>query len=270
MQAAAPPNTAAMHPQRAPAPAATRHVLCMKWGSKYGPEYVNRLYAMAQRHLQGPFRFICLTDDVQGIRPEVECFPIPELDWQRYPRQPDRAWKKLATFSPDLRERYGLQGVALFLDLDVVVVGPLDDFFTLPGPFRIIHDYPRPWKRHRITGNSSVYRFEIGAHPDVLEYFQRNVAQVQQQFRNEQAYLSDYLHRQGQLAYWPEPWCPSFKYHGIPAWPSNYWREPFIPEQARIVIFHGECNPPDALAGRRNRRFRYIRPARWIAKHWRE
>jgi hypothetical protein len=28
-----------------------RNVICMKWGTKYGPEYVNRLYAMVRRHL---------------------------------------------------------------------------------------------------------------------------------------------------------------------------------------------------------------------------
>ena len=39
-------------------------------------------------------------------------------------------------------------------------------------------------------------------------------------------------------------------------------------EHARIMVFHGECNPPDALAGRRNRRFRFIRPARWITSFW--
>ena len=58
----------------------TRHVLCMKWGTKYGPHYVNNLYAMARRHLRGDFRFICLTDNTEGIRAEVECFPIPRLD----------------------------------------------------------------------------------------------------------------------------------------------------------------------------------------------
>ena len=148
-----------------------------------------------------------------------------------------------------------------------MITGSLDDFFTQPGEFLIIHDYKRPW---RITGNSSVYRFELGAHPDVLEHFRGHFAEIRAQFRNEQAYLSDFLHRQGKLAYWPADWCPSFKYHGIPAWPTNYWRVPFVPPGARIVIFHGECNPPDALAGRRNRRFRYIRPATWVAEHWHE
>jgi hypothetical protein len=45
---------------------------------------------------------------------------------------------------------------------------------------------------------------------------------------------------------------------------------PQIPADARIVIFHGECNPPDALAGKRNRKFRFIKPALWVAEHWTE
>lgn len=244
------------------APAPERNVICMKWGSKYGPEYVNRLYAMVRRHLTGEFRMVCLTDDASGIRPEVQCFPIPALDLPA--GSPERGWTKLVTFKKDL---CGLTGTALFLDVDVVIVGDLDSFFDEPGEFLIIHDYKRPW---RITGNSSVYRFELGAHPEVLTYFRNHVEEVQARFRNEQAYLSDVIHRSGKLKYWPSTWCPSFKYHGIPAWPSNYWKAPFIPEDARIVIFHGECNPPDALAGKRNRRFRHILPAHWVAQHWRE
>jgi hypothetical protein len=246
----------------------TRHLICIKWGTKYGPHYVNSLYAMARRHLSGEFRFICLTDDAQGIRPEVECFPIPAVKIRpEAPGVNDRAWRKLTTFSPVLAEQYGLHGPALFLDLDVVIVGSLDDFFTSPGEFLIIKDYRRPW---RITGNSSVYRYEIGAHPDVLDYFRNHEVAVRQKFHNEQAYLSDYLYKQGKLQYWPAAWCPSFKYHCIPTWPSNYWRPPFIPKEARIIIFHGECNPPDALAGRRNRRFRHIQPADWVKEYWHE
>jgi hypothetical protein len=242
-----------------------RHILCMKWGTKYGPDYVNRLYAMARRHLSGDFNFVCLTDDAQGIRPEVQCLPIPTLNLHLKPGEKDHAWKKLTTFEADL---HGLRGTALFIDLDVVIVGSLDGFFEQPGEFLIIHDYARPWRRQGITGNSSVYRFEIGAHPDVLAYFRDNIGKVRAEHRNEQEYLSAFMQAKGALAYWPDAWCPSFKYHGIPTWPTNYWREPFVPEGARIMVFHGECNPPDALAGRRNRRFRFIRPARWITQFW--
>ncbi|RYF62351.1 MAG: glycosyltransferase [Comamonadaceae bacterium] len=255
----------------APDPAgagATRHVLCMKWGTKYDAVYVNKLYAMARRHLSGEFRFVCLTDDDTGIRAEVECFPIPRLDIRpEAPGVRDMAWRKLTTLSRDLTDVYGLRGPALFLDLDIVVVGSLDDFFTAPGEFVIIKDYRRPW---RVTGNSSVYRFTLGAHADVLEHFRTNEVTLRSQFRNEQTYLSDYVHKQGKLSYWPAAWCPSFKYHCIPTWPTNYWTRPFVPHDARIVIFHGECNPPDALAGRRNRRFRFIRPTTWVAEFWKE
>ena len=240
----------------------SRYVICMKWGTKYGPEYVNRLYAMVKRHLSLDFQMVCLTDDDKGIRPEVRCLPIPPLDLP--PGIPERGWTKLVTFAQDL---HGLRGTALFLDIDVVVVGSLDDFFAQPGEFLIIHDYKRPW---RVTGNSSVYRFELGAHPEVLSYFRENFETIRQQFRNEQAYLSEVLHKQGKLQYWPESWCPSFKYHSIPRWPTNYWTEPSSPTDARIVIFHGECNPPDALAGKRNRPFRFIKPTSWVGQHWRE
>ncbi|PZQ66008.1 MAG: glycosyltransferase [Variovorax paradoxus] len=245
-----------------------RHILCMKWGTKYGPHYVNRLYAMVRRHLSGDFNFVCLTDDPTGVRPEVQCLPIPPLAIELAPGQRDGAWKKLTTFEADL---HGLKGTALFLDLDVVVVGPLDDFFTQPGQFLIIHDYPRFWRfGERIVGNSSVYRFEIGAHADVLANFRAHTDAMRAKYRNEQDYLSHFLHAQGKLSYWPAAWCPSFKYHAIPAWPTNHWKPPFVPKGARIVIFHGEVNPPDALEGKRNKRFAHIEPATWVAEHWRE
>ncbi len=239
-----------------------RVILCMKWGTKYGPEYVNRLYAMVRRHLSGDFQFVCLTDRNEGIRAEVQCLPIPPLNLPD--GLPERGWKKLTTFTADL---HGLQGAALFLDLDVVITDNIDCFFEYPGEFLIIHDWKRPW---RVTGNSSVYRFQLGAHVEVLAEFLATQEEVRKRFRNEQAFLSDVLHQQGRLNYWPSDWCKSYKYHCIPAWPSNYWRDPFIPAKARILIFHGVINPPDALAGRSNRFLRVVKPAQWIAAHWRE
>ncbi len=241
--------------------AAPRLVICMKWGTKYGPEYVDRLYGMVRRHLTGPLRFVCLTDDATGVRPEVECLPLPYLDVKQ-PAGPDRAWKKLTIFNEKL---HGLSGTALFLDLDIVIVDNIDCFFEAPGEFLIIHDWKRPW---RITGNSSVYRFELLKHGDVLSHFVANFPDIRRQHRNEQAYLSEHMHQRGLMRYWPAEWCASFKYHCIPSWPTNFWREPVFPPATKIVVFHGEVNPPDALLGRRNRRFRFIQPARWISRYW--
>ncbi len=244
---------------RAPAHDA-RVVLCMRWGTKYGPEYVNRLYSMVSRHLRGDFEFVCLTDDPTGTRPEVRCLPIPALALPD--GIPERGWRKLTTFARDL---HGLSGTALFLDIDVVIVDDITPFFEAPGAFLIIHDWKRPW---RVTGNSSVYRFQLGAHADVLEGFCRDVNAIRARHRNEQAYLSDVLHRQGVLEYWPASWCASWKYHCIPRFPLNLVAAPRAPAGARILVFHGVVNPPDAIAGRRQGNWRHAKPAAWLTQHW--
>ena len=239
-----------------------RTILCMKWGTKYGPDYVNRLYGMVQRHLRGEFRFVCLTDRSEGVRGEVQCLPIPDLALPE--GLPERGWKKLTTFAADL---HGLKGTALFLDLDVVIVDDITPFFEQPGDFLIIHDWKRP---RRVTGNSSVYRFQLGQHPEVLERFRAEHESIRARLRNEQAWLSEVLHQQGKLGYWPEAWCASYKYHCIPRWPLNFVRSPSIPPGARILVFHGVINPPDAIEGRSTHAWRRTLPAPWIADHWLE
>ena len=83
-------------------------VLCIKWGTMYGPEYVNILYGMVARNLTGPFRLICFTDDSEGVRPEVECLPLPELGVE-VPKEAPGKWPKQALWANDL---FGLEGVA--------------------------------------------------------------------------------------------------------------------------------------------------------------
>ena len=56
-----------------------KQVICVKWGTAYGPEYVNRLYGMLRRHVTGDFRLVCLTDNAEGLRPEVDAYPLEEL-----------------------------------------------------------------------------------------------------------------------------------------------------------------------------------------------
>lgn len=234
----------------------------MKWGTKYGPEYVNRLYSMVDRHLSLPFKFVCLTDDTNGIVPEVTCYDIPPLDLP--PNSPERGWNKLSTFEPDL---YDLQGQALFLDLDVVIVDNIDCFFDVPGEFLVIHDWKRPW---RITGNTSVYRFTLGAFPDVLPYFRENFDNIRNRFRNEQAYLTWFIKdKYEHVDYWPNNWCKSYKYHCLRPLPFSLWQPPVLPDDAKIIIFHGEVNPHDAISGGGGKWYRHILPSDWIEDHWR-
>ena len=108
------------------------NIICMKWGQKYGPEYVNRLYGMVARNLTIQFRFVCFTDDGSGIREEVDVKPLPSLNLP--PGIPERGWMKLTTFQSPLDD---IKGTTLFLDLDVVIVDNIDCFFEIEGDFRI-------------------------------------------------------------------------------------------------------------------------------------
>jgi hypothetical protein len=255
----------------------------MKWGTKYGAGYVNILRAMVRRHLARAHRFVCLTDDATGVRGDVEIMDLPEELYRpenlgglrpavasagretRQPgvRYPERGWMKVGMF----RRRLGdLRGMTLFLDLDVVIVDSLDGFFDFPGEFCLSHDYT--WRGRRETvGNTSLFRFEIGAHPEVFEDFLAHRSEVVRRFRNEQEYVS---HRIGRPTFWPEAWCPSFKRHCIPPWPLNFLKPPRIPSGAKAIIFHGRPNPPEALRGQSGKWYRYCRPAPWIAEHWHE
>jgi hypothetical protein len=46
-----------------------RVVICMKWGALYAPDYVNVLYNACRVQITGPFRFVCLTENTEGLRP---------------------------------------------------------------------------------------------------------------------------------------------------------------------------------------------------------
>ena len=232
----------------------------MKWGEKFPATYVNRLYGMVSRNLSLPFRFVCFTENSQDIRDEVEIHALPELDLPA--NAPERGWRKLTVFKKGFG---GLKGKTLFLDLDVVIVESLDEFFTHPGEFLIAHDKKNPGK---VEGNSSVFRFEIGQYPEILEYFEKNSELVKSEVRHEQAYLSREIHKLGKLKYWPDEWVPSFKYRCCPSWVKSWFQAPFIPQNAKIIIFHGLPNPPEAIKGISGKWYRHIKPSPWIGKYW--
>jgi len=238
-------------------------VLCMKWGAKYGPEYVNRLYAMVARNLARPFRLVCLTDDPAGVRPEVACAPIPVLP--SIPQPKERGWTKLAAFSPELA---GLVGeTVLFLDLDVVVMGALDPFFEHPGAFPMIRDWYHP-QRRRLVGNSSVFRYRPTERRGLYEAFCADVGAIVARIRNEQEFVSEYLEARGELSFWPRAWCQSFRVSCLAPWPARAWATPRRPSDCRVLVFHGEPKPPEARVGR-PALFQTFRPAPWIDEFWR-
>ena len=240
--------------------------VCMKWGTAYSADYVNRLYSMIARNTQQPFRLVCYTDSTIGIRSEVECFDCPEVDIPSPKR--NRGWRKISLWANTLP---GLTGTVLFLDLDIVITGGLDEFFTYRSDvdFCVIHNWTHP---DRTVGNTSAYRFTVGSHPEILTRFLDDYQRVLQDYPNSQTYVSSCL--EPSIAFWPAQWCLSFKRHCVPSGVSRWFHEPVLPHGARLVAFPGRPNPHEALDGTwpapwYKKIYKHIRPAAWIQQHWR-
>lgn len=250
-----------------------KNILCIKWGTKYGAEYVNRLYHGVRANLTGPFRFVCLTDDVTGIDPGVETRPLPETPFDENEfdaRKGGETWRKVGLFQPGLAD---LDGDTLFLDLDIVISGPMDGFFEFePGRFCVIQDWlekKRSWMpgRDGRVGNTSVFRFHPADHQRVYSHFAAHQREVLDQFRIEQQYVSDAL--KDDLAFWPESWICSFKRHCRPTFPMNWIRAPYQPAEMKILVFHGYPLPEQAIAGYQGGWLKSTLPAPWLEPLWR-
>lgn len=240
-------------------------VICAKWGTRYSPEYVNTLWSMIQRNTARPTRLICYTDDASGLHPDIVTLPIPEFGLPAKRRK--STWRKLAFWNQDLK---GVSGDVLFLDLDVVITGSIDDFFDYApdATFCVILNWTQ--KRQRI-GNTSVFRFRVGAHSYLSEAFDTRAEQILQSFANEQTYVSRAI---SQITFWPPQWCLSFKHSLLPLWPLNFVRPARLPRSAKVVCFTGKPDPHEARDGIwpcpwHEQLYKSVRPTPWITQHWR-
>ncbi|MFY0613830.1 MAG: hypothetical protein JXQ99_20030 [Hyphomicrobiaceae bacterium] len=242
-----------------------RTIICMKWGTRYGPEYVNRLASMVRRNVTEPTRFVCFTDDPSGVDDDIELHPLPVINI------PDRVawtpWRKLSVWQYPLAD---LAGDVLFLDLDLVITGSLDDFFDhRPGDYMAIDNWTQPGQG---VGNTSAFRFPVGKYASIYDDFVADPEAVLGKWRIEQQYISDTI---PEMRFWPAAWCVSFKHTLLPRWPMNFVQVADLPADARIVAFTGKPDAEDALVGQwpdrslRQKLYKHVRPTPWIGEHWR-
>lgn len=239
-------------------------VVCLKWGDLYSHEYVNRLYRGVARNLSGEFRFVCFTEKPEGILPEAD---VRDIDLLAFGKIPARSvWLKLSLMHPDA----GLEGTCLFIDLDVVIWDSLDDFFTHPGEFCIVRNWIERRKRilraRPMIGNSSVFRFKAGAHPESVEKYSADPEAARRDYPSKQAFLTAAV--DGGPRFWPEEWVRSYKRHCLPIFPMNWVCRPRVPPRTRILAFHGLPKPGEAAAGYRVSWHKRALPCPEIGERW--
>ncbi len=239
--------------------------VCMKWGTRYGPVFVNRLFKAVKRNMDKPFRFICFTDDNTDIIDDVETHPLPPINI------PDHVsitpWRKLSLWQTPLGDM--VTGDIVVLDLDLVITGPLAPLFDYhPGEFCVIDNWTQPGEN---IGNTSVFRIPIGRYSKIFDQFNSDPHAILNQFRIEQQYISKTISKQ---IFWPSQWCVSFKHSLLPRFPLNWFQDTKLPQDTKIVAFTGHPDPDEAVIGKwpakwYKKIYKHTRPVSWINEHWR-
>lgn len=266
-----------------------KQVICINWGTRYGAPFINRLYASVARNITPPFTFTCFTDSREGIRDEVLCEDLPEIGVEM-PKTIRGIWPKSRLWSQKLGS---LEGVVLFLDLDLVIVDNLDDFFTYGEPDDVILA-TNPAKPLMKIGQTSVYRFPVGKLLPLLTEFKQDPQAVADKYVFEQRFVSKKA--PGGIKFFPKKWVRHFRAHCRRPFPLNYFIAPRLPKGSKVVIFPGGLHPEHAIVGqygvdsdsrsvnehlralfsksRKDPPFKHLRrfilPTPWVSDHWRE
>lgn len=254
----------------------TANIVCMKWGTYFGPEYVNVLYRSVAKHINRPFRFICYTDIKEGIDEGVELYDLPEF--KSLAKSNGAPYPKQTLFRADL-EGFKEGDKFLFMDLDVAVVEDIDCFFDYKPEedFIIIKDWR---KGDRNVGNSSVFRAKVGPLDYVYQYMEENLEAIIKKYgTSSQQYLSAKIcEKYGKPTWWPAEWTCSFPLQCMPGKFTRWLKMPKRPaEGTKLLVFHGLVHPKEAIAGIWPRKepwykkwYKTIRKTPWVEEYWHE
>ena len=234
--------------------------VCVCTGNKYGTVYVDKLYNMVSRHAHD-FKFFVITDAKKTWRSEINQIVVDPV----FPTW----WNKIHMFRDDI----GLEGRVLFMDLDVVIIRNIDEFWEFEGDaFVIIQDFNRCRIKNYHVRNSSVMKFVAGQEVHIWNEFKQNPKQIMNKYRGDQDFMTA-RYKNGPI--WPREWVMSYKWE-IGMEPGEKKRSPHdkfvkeritrekvvtikngqkieseqikkfeLPDDCAVAVFHGKPNPAE-------------------------
>jgi len=210
-------------------------IVCIKYGTKYSSEYVNKLYYMSQRYCNYDYEFVCITDNKEGLDSNISAMSLNTHDdihgW----------WYKTFLFNPE----YDLKGSILFIDLDVVIINDLNKFFDhVPDNFCISRGFS---KNNKNGMNSSCFRFNAGTHKFIYDDFMKDRTNIMKRLHGDQDWIQEKV---TDFNFWPDNWLMSYK------WDMNKYSKVNYENSTSIAVFHGEPKPHEL-------------DTTWIKEHWR-
>jgi hypothetical protein len=231
------------------------NIICLKWGKKYGPEYVNRLYSGVKRNTTVSFRFICFTDDSQGIWPQVETRPLPCSD------QLDSWWNKLYLFSRDLPIPQG--ETVFYIDLDTLITGNIDHIINNDRKKLVaLRDFYHGIAKSAGRVGSGLMSWPHGMYDHVWRRFIADPMAVVRQAHphGDQWYVERAI---PDVDFWQDLFpdhVVSFKLHCRKG----------LPRHAKIICYHGRPSIPESATQINEVDKWTIAAQPWVMAHWRD
>ncbi len=236
-------------------------VVCWKWKpaagyrSTFGPETVNTLKRMVARHYAGAHELVCITDDAEGIDADVRVIPL----WEDFAKVPSphgpgnpSCYRRLKAFSKEAAQLIGERFVSI--DLDCVIVGDLAPVWDRVEDFVIWGD-----TSPRTPYNGSMFLLRAGTRAKVWEGFDPlrspAIAKAKGYWGSDQAWIGAAL----------GPDEPRWgRADGVYSFRNDlqnqYAPARPLPDDARVVFFHGKHDPWD-----HDVQAKYA----WVSEHYR-
>jgi hypothetical protein len=206
------------------------NVVCFLWhGDRWkagdmGAEYVNRLFGAVRRHLSLSHRFICFTNSTEGIDPRIEILELNAPSWMG-------CLPKISMFNPAL----GLTGQVLALDIDLIIVGSLDDIGSYRGDLCVRSKF-KPGEEWKADGDIIGFRVGSQRQHEIWEPFVKDPKMVERITGGRERYWYRYVTKH-KVDRWQD------LYPGQIVSYKRHVRGKGLSPEARIVSCHGRPRP---------------------------
>ena len=213
---------------------------------EYTSEHVNVLWRSIQRNTTKKFRFVCITDNPEGLDSGIEHYPLWDhcLDL-------GGCYNRMWVFSDTIKELFGSR--LLYIDLDCVIVNNIDHLISRSEDF-VINRFIGDDKFSQVY-NGGLVLMTAGSKSEIWNMFDSLttptlIDQHRKQYGlvgSDQAWIQMLLGT-GEATFGPE--------HGV--YDYSHLQDHQLPDNACVVLFPG-AKDPSILR----------QQVAWIDQHWR-
>lgn len=211
------------------------NVICLKHGTKFGPEYVNNLFNMVSRHLSLPHKFYCFTEDPAGLNPNINVVALPIGKFKGW-------WWKPYIFK---KNHFADGDVNFYIDLDMVIVSNIDKLLTYqPENFLGLRDPGRVWRKDYQMLGSAIMRWPANQYTNIWDELDKNPG-LTTKFHGDQNYI--YNLYKDKIVFYPDEWIKSYKWEvrsrtelRVDSSGFKEVKNPTVTTDTVILAFHGK------------------------------